>query len=268
MKNTIQNLRQKKITQQPFSMVAAYDATFSMALNQAGIASILVGDSLGMVVQGQASTLPVTIEQMVYHTEAVASANLRAEEPALIIADLPFMSYATTESALTNAAMLMRAGANMVKLEGGSWLAETVAQLGERGIPVCGHIGLTPQSVNKFGGFKVQGRLPEQQKQLIEDAQQLDRAGADFIVLECIPKTLASTITSSVDCSTVGIGAGNVTDAQVLVCYDILGLSDNPARFVKNFISAADSDNPIVDAFRDFKQSVEQKIYPAAEHEY
>ena len=268
MKNTIQNLRQKKTIQQPFSMVAAYDATFTTALNQAGIASILVGDSLGMVVQGQASTLPVTIEQMVYHTEAVANANQRAEQPALIIADLPFMSYATTESALSNAALLMRAGANMVKLEGGIWLTETISQLVERGIPVCGHIGLTPQSVNKFGGFKVQGRSSEQQQQLIEDAKQLDRAGVDFIVLECIPKELASTITASVDCSTVGIGAGNVTDAQVLVCYDMLGLSDNPARFVKNFISASDSDKPIVDAFRHFKQSVEQKVYPAAEHEY
>lgn len=249
-------------------MITAYDATFTAAVNQADIEVILVGDSLGMVVQGHLSTLPVTIEQMVYHTEAVVRANQQAKEPALIIADLPFMSYATIESSLTHAAALMRAGANMVKLEGGSWVAETVRRLVECGIPVCGHIGLTPQSVNKFGGFKVQGKLPEQQQQLIEDAKQLDHAGADFIVLECIPKALALTITSSINCSTVGIGAGNVTDAQVLVCYDMLGLSNNPARFVKNFISTDGSENPIVDAFRHFKKAVEEKSYPAAEHEY
>ena len=268
MKNNIHNLRQRKKANQPFSMVAAYDATFTAALNHAGIEAILIGDSLGMVVQGHTSTLAVTIEQMVYHTEAVVKANQQSVEPALIIADLPFMSYATVESALMNAAMLMRAGANMIKLEGGTWLVETVMRLVECGIPVCGHIGLTPQSVNKFGGFKVQGRQPEQQQQLLADAKQLDKAGADFIVLECIPADLALTITDNVSCSTVGIGAGSVTDAQVLVCYDMLGLSDNPARFVKNFISATVSENPIANAFSSYKKAVEERSYPGAEHEY
>ncbi len=270
MKNSIQKLRQRKNEQRKFSVVAAYDASFTAAINQAEIEVILVGDSLGMVVQGKNSTVPVTLEQMVYHTQAVARGNANSDSQALIIADLPFMSYANIEDALFNAAELMRAGANMVKLEGGTWLAETTAKLVECGIPVCAHIGLTPQSVNKLGGYKVQGRSDNQQQQLLNDAKALDNAGADFIVLECIPKSLAADITQQTSFSTIGIGAGNDTDAQVLVCYDMLGLTSTPAKFVKNFLAehTASQAPSIVNAFSAYKKAVEEKSYPAEEHEY
>ena len=270
LKNSIQKLRQRKNEQRKFSVVAAYDASFTTAINQANIEVILVGDSLGMVVQGKESTVPVTIEQMVYHTEAVARGNASSHSQALIIADMPFMSYATTEDALFNAAKLMRAGANMVKLEGGAWLAETTAKLVECGIPVCAHIGLTPQSVNKLGGYKVQGRSDNQQQQLLNDAKALDDAGADFIVLECIPKSLAADITHKTGFSTIGIGAGNDTDAQVLVCYDLLGLTSTPAKFVKNFLAddSASQAPSIVNALSAYKKAVEDNSYPAQEHEY
>lgn len=270
MKHTIQKLRERKKEQQKFSVVAAYDATFTETLNQAGIEAILVGDSLGMVVQGQNSTVPVTMEHMIYHTEAVVRSNLCCDDQAVIIADMPFMSFDSVENTLQNAARLMRAGANMVKLEGGEWLAESVAKLAERGIPVCAHIGLTPQSVNKLGGYKVQGRTENQQQQLLSDATALDQAGADFLVLECIPKPLASEITQATEFSTIGIGAGNGTDAQVLVCYDMLGLSNSPAKFVKNFLAESDGAHTpsILNAFAAYKQAVESGQYPAPEHEY
>ena len=270
MKHSTKTLRQRKKENLKFSVVAAYDASFTAAINQAEIEVILVGDSLGMVVQGKDSTVPVTIEQMVYHTEAVARGNACSDSQALIITDMPFMSYANIDDALFNAAKLMRAGANMVKLEGGAWLAETTTKLVECGIPVCAHIGLTPQSVNTLGGYKVQGRSDEQQQQLLNDAKALDKAGADFIVLECIPKSLATTITNSTSFSTIGIGAGSDTDAQVLVCYDMLGLSSNPAKFVKNFLAdTATAKAPsIVDAFSAYKQAVENGSYPTKEHEY
>lgn len=270
MKHSTKTLRQRKNENLKFSVVAAYDASFTTAINQAEIEVILVGDSLGMVVQGKDSTVPVTIEQMVYHTEAVARGNACSDSQALIITDMPFMSYANIDDALFNAAKLMRAGANMVKLEGGAWLAETTTKLVECGIPVCAHIGLTPQSVNTLGGYKVQGRSDEQQQQLLNDAKALDKAGADFIVLECIPKSLATTITNSTSFSTIGIGAGSATDAQVLVCYDMLGLSSNPAKFVKNFLAdTATAKAPsIVDAFSAYKQAVENGSYPTKEHEY
>ena len=270
MKYSTQLLRQRKNENQKFSVVAAYDASFTAAINQAEIEVILVGDSLGMVIQGKDSTVPVTIAQMVYHTEAVARGNAGSDSQALIIADMPFMSYANIDDALINAAKLMRAGANMVKLEGGAWLAETTAKLVECGIPVCAHIGLTPQSVNKLGGYKVQGRSDEQQQQLLSDAKALDKAGADFIVLECIPTSLATDITNNTKFSTIGIGAGSNTDAQVLVCYDMLGLSSNPAKFVKNFLAdTLTAKAPsIVNAFIAYKQSVEEGSYPGKEHEY
>ena len=251
-------------------MIAAYDASFTTAINQANIDAILIGDSLGMVVQGRDSTLPVTMDNMIYHTQAVAKSNAHTDNPALLIADLPFMSYQNTELALENAAHLMRAGANMVKLEGGRWLCETIERLTQCGIPVCGHLGLTPQSVNKLGGFKVQGKTQVQQSELLNDAKALDQAGADFIVLECIPTPLAHQITDAVNLSTIGIGAGSVTDAQVLVCYDMLGLSNNPARFVKDFLSLADSNrgNMISSAFALYHEAVMTTAFPATEHEY
>lgn len=277
MKQTAQKLRQRKADGKKFSVIAAYDATFTTALNQAGVEAILVGDSLGMVVQGQSSTIPVTMEHMIYHTEAVARSNSYCEDQALVIADMPFMSYDTSEAALYNAAALMRAGANMVKLEGGEWLADSVARLVECGIPVCAHLGLTPQSVNMLGGYKVQGRTENQQQQLLNDALSLDQAGADFLVLECIPSSLAAEITTKTVFSTIGIGAGNSTDAQVLVCYDMLGLSAHPAKFVKDFLAEtgladnnlSDKTEPsILKAFIAYKTAVENGQYPAPEHEY
>lgn len=272
MKKTVQNLRALKQTQEKFSVVAAYDATFTQALNQAGTDAILVGDSLGMVVQGKQSTVPVTIDEMVYHTAAVVRSNDQSEQQALIIADLPFMTYDSLSATLENSAKLMRAGANMVKLEGGEWLAESVSKLVELGIPVCAHIGLTPQSVNKFGGYKVQGRSEQQQTQLLADAKILDQAGADFIVLECIPSKLAKTITENTGFSTIGIGAGSATDAQVLVSYDLLGLSPHPAKFVKDFLAdaAQNGDQPasVVGAFKAYNDAVKSGEYPGSEHEY
>lgn len=270
MKKTILKLREFKLSQQKFSVLAAYDASFTEAINHAGIDAILVGDSLGMVIQGHSSTLPVTIDDLVYHTRAVAHSNERFDNGALIIADLPFMSYQNIDLALENSAHLMRAGANMVKLEGGAWLSETVRQLVECGIPVCGHLGLTPQSVNKLGGFKVQGKTDQQKTQLISDALALENAGADFIVLECIPTELAKEVTEKTHLSTIGIGAGNVTDAQVLVSYDMLGLGNNPARFVKDFLAEAQSSNEnlITKAFSNYDDAVKNGTFPASEHEY
>ena len=261
MKKTAQALRQRKQENEKFSVVAAYDATFARVLDAAGIDVILVGDSLGMVVQGNQSTLQASLEDMVYHTAAVS----RGTSNALIIADLPFLSYANVNQALESSAALMRAGANMVKLEGGAWLAETVAKLVQQGIPVCAHLGLTPQSVNKLGGYKVQGREQASKQQLLDDAKALDDAGADFMVLECIPTELGGEITGSTGLSTIGIGAGAATDAQVLVAYDILGMAEHPARFAKDFLAGQSS---IESAFKQFDKAVKSGRYPQPEHEY
>lgn len=241
MNKSAHKLQQLKSEDQKFSVLTAYDATFARVIADANIDAILVGDSLGMVVQGKSSTLPVTISEMVYHTETVVRGVEQRTDPSkagpLIIADLPFMTYQETHIALENAAQLMRAGANMVKMEGGSWLTEAVNKLVENGIPVCAHLGLTPQSVNKFGGYKVQAKTKSQQQQLLDDVASLEQAGASFIVLECIPANIAAEVTLATSMSTIGIGAGSNTDAQVLVSYDLLGLSNHPARFVKNFLT-------------------------------
>ena len=270
MTQTVAKLKALQDRGEKFAVVAAYDASMTEALNSADIDAILVGDSLGMVVAGLDSTVPVTMEQMAYHTAAVARTNRRAANPALVIADLPFMSYHNEALALENATRLMQAGANMVKLEGGAWLAGSIAKLNQCGIPVCAHIGLTPQSVNKFGGYKVQGKSDAQQAELRDDLKALEQAGADFIVFECIPASLADELTRQTSMATIGIGAGSQTNAQVLVCYDMLGLSNSPARFVKNFLAdAADSgDASISQAFRCYKDDVLAGRYPAAEHEY
>ena len=270
MQNNIKNLKSLKEKNNRFSVIAAYDAAMTLAINQAEIEVILVGDSLGMLVQGQKNTLPVTLEQMTYHTKAVCRANNTTLKPSLIISDLPFMSYDNEDKALRSAEKLVRAGANMVKLEGGAWLSPIIKKLNLVGIPVCGHIGLTPQSINKLGGFNVQGKNKEQKKQLINDAKELESAGADFIVLECVPEMVAKEITLNLDCPTIGIGAGRYTDAQVLVCYDILGLNNNPPKFVKNFLSNSSENqkNSIVDAFANFKRDVNDGNYPSIEHLY
>ncbi|WP_121495405.1 3-methyl-2-oxobutanoate hydroxymethyltransferase [Teredinibacter purpureus] len=258
---SVRTLKTLKLKGEKFVTVALYDAPMAAMAQRCGVQVVLVGDSLGMTVLGYDSTIPVTMEQMIYHVEAVARGNSKS----LIIGDLPFMTYATPEQAMTNAARIMQAGANMVKLEGGSWLAETVNMLSERGIPVCAHLGLTPQSVNKFGGFRVQGREQEQAKKMARDARVLADAGADLLVLECVPSELAAKITKNISIPTVGIGAGQDTDAQVLVINDILGLTETPPRFSKNFlVDAAD----IPSALQQFVEDVRERRFPEVQHTF
>jgi 3-methyl-2-oxobutanoate hydroxymethyltransferase len=258
---TTNTLRQYKKNQQRFSCISLYDAQTAAIAAQQDIDTVLVGDSLGMSIQGHSSTLPVTMEHMMYHTAAVA----RGNDFSLIIADMPFMSYSSPQQALENAALLMQAGAHMVKLEGGAWLQETVAQLTERGIPVCAHLGLTPQSVNKLGGYKVQGRDDQQASIILQDAQILETAGADLLVLECVPTALAKRITESLNIPTIGIGAGKYTDAQVLVVNDLIGLTEKPPKFSKNFLSEAGS---IPAAFKAFDDQVKNHAFPEDTHSF
>lgn len=255
--STLNTLKQKK---EKFTCLTAYDSTFTRQACLAGVETLLVGDSLGMVLQGHESTLPVTLEQMAYHTACVH----RANQGALLITDMPFMSYASENEALGNAATLMRAGAHVVKLEGGAWLADTTRLLAERGIPVCVHMGLTPQSINRLGGYRVQGRDPQQARAMLEEAKLLEAAGASLLLLECVPRALAKTITEALSIPVIGIGAGPDTDAQVLVLHDILGISPIKPRFVKNFLS--DSDDGIQGAMRGFVREVKDGSFPAAEH--
>jgi len=258
--NTLQNLKQQG---EKFAVLTAYDASMAHFISEAGVEVILVGDSLGMVIQGHDSTLPVTIEQMAYHTAAVK----KGCKGSLIIADMPFMSYRTSEITLDNAMDLMQAGAHMVKLEGGEWLCDTFALLAERGIPACAHLGLTPQSVNKFGGYKVQGKDADQAQQILTDALSLQEAGADLLVLECVPTTLAKQITDALEIPVIGIGAGAHTDGQVLVSYDMLGITpQRTPKFTKNFMALAGGD--ISAAFRLYVKEVKTRKFPAEEHSY
>ncbi len=231
--------RGEKIT-----MLTAYDATFAAVADAAGVECILVGDSLGMVCQGLPSTTGVSLETMRYHTESVVRGLRRVQGTAWVIGDLPFGTYhESREQALRSAMVLMQAGAHMVKLEGGGWTTETVRFLVERGIPVCAHLGLTPQTVHALGGYRVQGREPEAAAQLHQDAVALQDAGASMLVLEMVPADLSSTLTQALPrCHTIGIGAGNGTAGQVLVMHDMLGinLGKNP-KFVRTFMAEADS---------------------------
>ena len=232
-KITTSTLLKMKQQGEKISTITAYDASFAKLFDQAGIHAILIGDSLGMVLQGEDDTLPVSIDAMAYHTRCVK----RGVEDTLIISDMPFMSYATTEQTYKNAAKLMQAGASMIKMEGGSWLVDTIKGLTERGIPVCGHLGLTPQSVNVFGGFKVQGRQKEQADMIIEQAKELEQAGIQLLVLECVPASLGKAITQAVNIPTIGIGAGKDTDGQILVMHDALGISCSyMPKFSRNFL--------------------------------
>lgn len=252
---TINTLYKLKAQGERFVMISLYDAHMAAMAQKCGVEVVLIGDSLGMTVLGYDSTLPVTMEHMIYHVEAVARGNKKS----LIVSDLPFMTYATPEDALRNCARIMQAGAHMVKLEGGAWLAETVTMLAERGIPVCAHLGLTPQSVNKFGGFRVQGRTNEAAETILADAKLLADAGADLLVLECVPAALAAQITASIKIPTVGIGAGKDTDAQVLVINDILGLTEQPPKFSKNFLLEA---RDIPGAMQKYVADVKSGVFP------
>lgn len=246
------------------SMLTCYDASFAALIERAGVDVALVGDSLGNVLQGQKSTLPVTMEHMAYHTECVA----RGSKRLFIVADLPFGSYQESPAqALRNAARLMAAGANMVKLEGGAFMAETVRFLVERGVPVCAHIGLTPQSVHQLGGYRVQGRSEEGAAQLKADALALEQAGAALMVMEMVPASVAREVTTSLSSmATIGIGAGPDCDGQVLVLHDMIGVyPGKKARFVKNFMTGAAS---IEEAVASYVRQVKDGSFPAAEHCY
>ncbi len=256
---TLNTLRKCKVEGEKFTCLALYDAPMANIAENSGIEVALVGDSLGMTVQGHDSTLPVTMEQMVYHTEAVRRGNKKS----LIISDMPFMSYATPEQTMLNAGLLIQAGAHVVKLEGGEWLCESVAMLSDRGVPVCAHLGLTPQSVNKFGGYRVQGREQEQAEKILHDAEALARAGAELLVLECVPADLAKKITETVNIITIGIGAGADTNAQVLVVNDLLGVTPKPPKFSKNFLAQYGS---IHDAFSGYANEVKNGNFPLEEH--
>lgn len=258
---TINTLNELKRGGEKFPVVTAYDSTFARLAEQAGIEVLLVGDSLGNVILGYSSTVPVSMADMVHHTAAVC----RGSTKALVIADLPFMAYATAEQAMINAAALMQAGAQMVKLEGGAWLAETVAMLSERGVPVCGHLGLTPQSVNKFGGYRVQGRGPGEAERMLEDARLLQEAGAGVLVLECVPSSLATRISAELTIPVVGIGAGAGTDAQVLVIQDLLGISARIPKFAKDFLAEA---GDIPGALRAYAAAVRDGSFPRPEHSF
>ena len=258
---TISTLNKMKAEREKFVMITAYDATFARLVSDAGAETILVGDSLGMVLQGHDTTIPVSLQDMVYHTACVC----RARPHSLVVADLPFMSYDTPETALSSGKQLMQAGAQMVKLEGGVWLSDTIHQLVERGIPVCAHLGLMPQSVNVYGGYRVQGRTPKEAKSILADAVEIQDAGASILLLECVPAHLAADISSKLDIPVIGIGAGPGTDAQVLVLHDMLGLTEKPAKFVQNFMQNASS---VQEALAAFVTAVKTGSYPQEEHTY
>ncbi|MGL6026722.1 MAG: 3-methyl-2-oxobutanoate hydroxymethyltransferase [Vibrio sp.] len=233
-KITIHDLMKWKQEGRKFATSTAYDASFAQLFESLDMPLLLVGDSLGMVLQGEADTLPVTVEDIAYHTRCVR----KGSPNCLLMADMPFMSYTTPEQACDNAAKLVRAGANMVKIEGGDWLVDTVKMLTERAVPVCAHLGLTPQSVNIFGGYKVQGREQDKADRMVRDAIALQEAGAQIILLECVPADLAKRITQILDVPVIGIGAGNGTDGQILVMHDMFGISANyMPKFSKNFLA-------------------------------
>ncbi|WP_273152564.1 3-methyl-2-oxobutanoate hydroxymethyltransferase [Methylophaga thiooxydans] len=260
---SLTTLRKMTAAQEKIAVLTAYDASFSHALEEAGIDVILVGDSLGMVVQGQESTVPVTVDDMVYHTANV----VRGSEKAFVVADMPFMSYANAEQAIRNAARLMaEGGAQMIKLEGGAVIADTVAQLSARGIPVCAHLGLLPQSVHRLGGYIVQGREAQAAEELIADAINLQQAGADMLVLECVPAELAARVTKELTIPVIGIGAGKDCDGQVLVLYDMLGLTPGRRpRFSHDFLADTGA---IQAAITKYVQDVKAGTFPGPEQQF
>ncbi|GGI76652.1 3-methyl-2-oxobutanoate hydroxymethyltransferase [Shewanella hanedai] len=245
-----------------FTALTAYDASFASAFDSEGVDVLLVGDSMGMVLQGHDDTLPVSVEDIAYHTRCVR----RGIKHSLLISDMPFMSYATPEQAMINATVLMQAGANMVKVEGGHWLLETVTKLTERGIPVCAHLGLTPQSVHVFGGFKIQGRDADNAQRILDEAKALEAAGAQLLVVECIPASLALAITEALTIPVIGIGAGADTDGQILVMHDVLGISSGYIpRFSKNYLKQT---GEIREAIRAYIDEVEKGIFPGSDHTF
>lgn len=263
---SLSDLRQFKQQGRKFSCLTCYDASMAQVMERAEIDSILVGDSLGMVIQGHDSTLPVTVADMVYHTAAVRRGNRHA----FLMTDLPFLSYANVNDTVANARAVMQAGAQMVKIEGGAWLAESIEVLTRNGVPVCVHLGLTPQSVHVFGGYKVQGKTRAAADQLIADCQAVVAAGAAILLLECVPAKLGKEIAEMFsDIPVIGIGAGADTDGQVLVVQDMLGLNlGHVARFVRNFMQEQSGANAIHDAFKAYHHAVQTAEFPAIEHTF
>lgn len=261
-KVTVSKLLKMKQAGQKFASITAYDASFAALFDEVGMPVLLVGDSMGMVLQGHDDTLPVTIENVAYHTRCVRA----GAKNALVIADMPFMSYATKEQTLTNATALMQAGANMIKVEGGEWLNDSISALTERGIPVCGHLGLTPQSVHVFGGFKIQGREEDKADKMVADALALQAAGIQLLVVECIPAPLAKRITEALTIPVIGIGAGADTDGQILVMHDAFGISKGfVPKFSKNFLVETGNLHTAVSAYID---QVADGSFPGAEHTF
>lgn len=264
MKNTTTSIMQMKNSGHKISMLTAYDYTTARLLDEAGVNTILVGDSLGNVILGYEDTISVTLEDMIHHSAAVA----RGAKNALVVTDLPFMSYQTSVyDAVVNAGRLMKEGrAGAVKLEGGKEVCPQIKAIVSAGIPVVAHLGLTPQSINTFGGFKVQGKTEAAAKKLIEDAKAVEEAGAFLLVLECVPAKLAKLVTESINIPTIGIGAGAGCDGQVLVIYDMLGMfSDFKPKFVKHFANAGDV---IREAVKTYIAEIDDGTFPAEEHCY
>ncbi|MEE8344219.1 MAG: 3-methyl-2-oxobutanoate hydroxymethyltransferase [Woeseiaceae bacterium] len=257
----VATLAKMKSDGQPIVCLTAYDASYAVLVDRAGVDLVLVGDSLGMVIQGHDTTVPVIVSDIIYHTRNVA----RGLRRAFLVSDMPFMSYVEPAQALDNAVHMMQdGGAMMIKLEGGDGQVEIVEHLAKHDIPVCAHLGLKPQSVHKIGGFKVQGREPDKAKQMIKSARNLEGAGADLLLLECVPNELGKAITEAVQVPVIGIGAGPSVDGQILVLYDILDITQGRTpRFVQNFTVGQQSP---LDAIKAYVQAVKDRKYPAPEH--
>ena len=258
---TVSTLRTMKAAGEPIACLTAYDASFALLVDRAGTDLVLVGDSLGMVIQGHDTTVPVTVQDIIYHSQIVR----RGLSRAFLMADMPFMSYTTPSQALDNAVRLMQEGAAMmVKLEGGASQVKIVEHLAGHDIPVCAHLGLRPQSVHKIGGFKVQGRGQAQAERMLEDAVALEQAGADLVLLECVPNELGQALRDAVTVPVIGIGAGPGVDGQILVLYDMLGITQGRVpRFVRNFMPGSASP---LDALQAYVRAVKDRSYPAPEH--
>lgn len=260
---TLTTLKRMKREGEKIACLTAYDASFAAVLEAADVDVILIGDSLGMVIQGHETTVPVTVDDVIYHAHAVARGSRRPFR----IVDMPFMSYADPTQAVTNAARLMQQGeAHMVKLEGGETQVEIVRCLSARGIPVCAHLGLQPQSIHKLGAYRVQGRDEQSAKMMLEGAAAVEAAGADLLLLECVPAALAAQIAAAVSVPVIGIGAGRDCDGQILVLHDVLGVSlDKSPRFSRNFLAGASS---VSDAVQHYVRAVKEKTFPTDEHSF
>lgn len=260
---TLNTLRESKRRGEKFACLTAYDASFARLLDEAGVEVLLVGDSLGMVIQGHDTTLPVTLNDMIYHTAQVR----RGSRNGLVMADMPFMTYVRAEQAVFSAGRLMKeGGAHMVKLEGGAAFVETVRALAINGIPVCAHLGLLPQSVHKLGGYRVQGKDEASAKIILDDARAMQAAGADIVLLECVPASLAAQVTHALDIPVIGIGAGVDCDAQVLVLYDMLGITPGKRpKFSKDFLQGR---NSIAEALAAYVTAVKGGTFPGPEHSF